>query len=69
MYYPSVEKILACFPYAPLLYHVNTVRLNQFNGGNRYMIHYNICIVGALNLILLCILVYLVQNFDLVLCW
>jgi hypothetical protein len=70
MHYPFVEKILACFPNAPLFYHVNTVRLNQFNGSNRYKIHYNICIVGALNLILLSILlVYLVQNFDLVLCW
>jgi hypothetical protein len=69
MYYPSVEKILACFPNAALLYQVSTVRLNQFNGSNRYKIHYNICIVGALTLILLSILVYLVQTFDLVLCW
>ncbi len=69
MYYPSVEKILACFSNAALLYHVNTVRLNQFNGSNRYKIHYNICIVGALNLILLIILVYLVQSFDVVVCW
>jgi hypothetical protein len=50
MYYLSVEKILACFPNAALLYQVNTVRLNQFNGSNRYKIHYNICIVGALTL-------------------
>ncbi len=69
MYYPFVEKILACFPNAALLYHVNIVRLNQFNGSNRYKIHHNICIVGALNLILLSILVYLVQTFDLVICW
>jgi hypothetical protein len=67
MYYPSVENILACFPNAALLYHVNTVRLNQFNGSNRYKIHDNICIVGALDLILLSILVYLVQTSDL--CW
>jgi len=63
MYYPSFEKILACFTNAALLYQVNTVRLNRYN------IHYNICIVGALTLILLSILVYLVQTFDLVLCW
>jgi len=69
MYYPFVEEILACFPNAALLYHVNTVRLNQFNGSNRYKLQDNICIVGALNLILLSILVYLVQTFDLVLCW
>ncbi len=69
MYYPSVEKILACFPNAALLYQVNTVRLNQFNGSNRHNIHYNICIVGALTWILLSILVYLAQTFDLVLCW
>jgi hypothetical protein len=66
MYYPSVEKILGCFPNAALLYQV---RLNQLNGSNRYKIHYNICIVGALTLILLSILVYLVRTFDLVLCW
>jgi hypothetical protein len=29
MYYPSVEKILACFPNAALLYQVNTVRLKD----------------------------------------
>ncbi len=69
MYYPSVDKILACLPNAALLYQVNTVRLNQLHGSNRYKIHYNICIVGALTLILLSILVYLVQTFDLVLCW
>jgi len=39
------------------------------NGSNRYKIHDNICIVGALNLILLSILVYLVQTFHLVQCW
>jgi hypothetical protein len=33
MYYPFVEGILACSPNAGLLYHVNTVRLNQFNMG------------------------------------
>jgi hypothetical protein len=69
MYYPFVEMILACFPYAALLYRVNTVRLNQFNGSNRYKIHHNNGIVGALNLILLSISVYLVQTFDLVICW
>ncbi len=45
MYYPFVEKILAFFPNAALLYHVNNVRLNQFHGSNRYKIHDNICIV------------------------
>ncbi len=69
MYYPSVEKILTCFPNAALLYQVNTVRLNQFIGSDRYKIHYYICIVGALTLILLSIFVYLVQTFHLVLCW
>jgi hypothetical protein len=32
MFYPSVEKILACFPNAALLYQVNTVRLTSLMG-------------------------------------
>jgi hypothetical protein len=36
---------------------------------NRYGLHDGISIVGALNLIVLSILVYLVQTFRLVLCW
>jgi hypothetical protein len=30
IYYPFVEKILACFLNAALLYPIKTVRLNQF---------------------------------------
>jgi len=45
MYYAFVEKIFAFFPNVALLYHVNTVRLNQFNGSNKYNIHDNICVV------------------------
>jgi hypothetical protein len=55
MYYPFVEKIVVCFPNAALLYHVN-------NGSNTYKIYDNIHIVGALRLILVSILVYLVAK-------